>query len=230
MKSKKNVDRIIVSDSQEEPIIISSDSDVKIKVKKSDTTVTSENNKTEDTEKTVSDKNTKEADDKKISKEKKLAATNLLKELEDMPKELDEVLRKRKKHAKAIKHLQLIKDLLIKKFNDLQPIIDSNLYHLPEESETNPETEKNKIIVKDLKWRSLTLCSLLCNYIDRLKAEWSNKQQDELADHLYDVADNVLSILSKIYNDEYDADIGKEGIKEEEEKTEEQVILTSGNN
>ncbi|RIA90692.1 hypothetical protein C1645_823070 [Glomus cerebriforme] len=125
---------------------------------------------------------------------------------------------KRKKRAKTIKYLQLIKDPLIKKFNDLQSIIDSNLYHSPEESETDPETEKNKIIVKDLKWRSLTLRSLLRDYIDQLRAKWSN---NELADHSHDVANNVLFILSKIYDNEYDAHIEEEEMKKEEEKMEE---------
>jgi hypothetical protein len=63
---------------------------------------------------------------------------------------------KRRKRAKTIKHLQLIKDPLIKKFN-LKQIMESNLYHSPEESETDSEAEKNKIVVKDLKWRSSTV-------------------------------------------------------------------------
>ncbi|GES77593.1 hypothetical protein GLOIN_2v1485496 [Rhizophagus clarus] len=56
-----------------------------------------------------------------------------------------------------IKRLQLADDQLIKQFQstDLQPILDNNLYHSPEDSKTDPENpSENLIVVKDLKWRS----------------------------------------------------------------------------
>jgi hypothetical protein len=94
-----------------------------------------------------------------------------------------------------IKRLQLADDQLIKQFQstDLQPILDNNLYHSPEDSETDQETDENLIVVKDLKWRSSTvsvsfffenfvrfytnyiikLRQFLRDYIDRFVAERS---------------------------------------------------------
>ena len=51
-----------------------------------------------------------------------------------------------------IKHLEIIENPLISKFKheDLQIIIDHNFYYLPEDSETDSESDKSKIVVKDL--------------------------------------------------------------------------------
>jgi hypothetical protein len=35
--------------------------------------------------------------------------------------------------------------------------MDNNAYHSPEDSETDQETGKRKIMVKDLRWRSSTI-------------------------------------------------------------------------
>ena len=60
-----------------------------------------------------------------------------------------------------IQHLQVVGDELIKQFkkNELQPVIDNNIYHSPEESETDSEDGK-KIVVNDLRWRSSTVSNL----------------------------------------------------------------------
>jgi hypothetical protein len=59
-----------------------------------------------------------------------------------------------------IKKLFRAKDRLINRFYDdeLQPIMNENWYHSPEESETDEENDgKRKIAIKDLKWRSSTV-------------------------------------------------------------------------
>lgn len=102
-----------------------------------------------------------------------------------------------------INHLQLTENSLIKKFKpkDLQLLIDHSVYHSPEDSETDLESEKSIIVVKDLKWRSSTvnisfdldvfvvfyyvltiltifkLRSFLRDYIDRLRAEETNSRK-----------------------------------------------------
>ena len=60
-----------------------------------------------------------------------------------------------------IQHLQVVGDELIKQFkkNELQPVVDNNIYHSPEESETDSENDK-KIVVNDLRWRSSTVSNL----------------------------------------------------------------------
>jgi len=57
-----------------------------------------------------------------------------------------------------INHLQFVNNFLIKRFKDeeLELVCDDNLYHSPEDSETD-ESGKNIIVVKDLKWRSSTV-------------------------------------------------------------------------
>jgi hypothetical protein len=62
----------------------------------------------------------------------------------------------------VISHLQSIGDPLIKQFKkeNLQLIMDNNAYHSPEDSETDQETGKRKIMVKDLRWRSSTVSPL----------------------------------------------------------------------
>ena len=52
-----------------------------------------------------------------------------------------------------INHLQLINNLLIKKFKckDLQAVMDFNNYHSSEDSETDLENKKNNIVIKDLR-------------------------------------------------------------------------------
>jgi hypothetical protein len=59
-----------------------------------------------------------------------------------------------------IKRLQSVDDQLMNQFQseDLQPILENNLYHSPEDSENDPENpSKNLIVIKDLKWRSTTV-------------------------------------------------------------------------
>lgn len=61
-----------------------------------------------------------------------------------------------------VNHLRIVGDPLIRKFNDdhLQPVLDNSAYHSPEVSETDEENPsgKRKIVIKDLKWRSPTVC------------------------------------------------------------------------
>ena len=68
-------------------------------------------------------------------------------------------------------HLDAINDPVIKLFrkHELQPIMTESAYHSPELSETDQEnpTDKRRIIVKDLKWRSATVS--LLNMIILLK-------------------------------------------------------------
>ncbi|UZO28867.1 uncharacterized protein OCT59_022374 [Rhizophagus irregularis] len=86
---------------------------------------------------------------------------------------------KKIKKGRLIKHLQMVKNSLVKKFKDedLQLIIDNNAYHSPEESETDCENGRSNIIVKDLKWRSDTLRLFLREYIDRLRTEQPNNRK-----------------------------------------------------
>lgn len=69
------------------------------------------------------------------------------------------LIQKRLKRRKTIKHLQLINNPLIGKFKheELKLVCDNNLYHSPEDSETDTESGKSIIAVKDLKWRSSTV-------------------------------------------------------------------------
>ncbi|UZO07437.1 uncharacterized protein OCT59_027721 [Rhizophagus irregularis] len=86
---------------------------------------------------------------------------------------------KKIKRGRLIKHLQMVKNSLVKKFKDedLQLIIDNNAYHSPEESETDCENGRSNILVKDLKWRSDTLRLFLREYIDRLRTEQPNNRK-----------------------------------------------------
>ena len=58
-----------------------------------------------------------------------------------------------KKRAKMIQYLQVVGDELIKQFkkNELQPVIDNNIYHSLEESETDSENDgkKSSLIICD---------------------------------------------------------------------------------
>ncbi|UZO25187.1 uncharacterized protein OCT59_017466 [Rhizophagus irregularis] len=67
------------------------------------------------------------------------------------------------KRGRLIKHLQMVKNSLVKKFKDedLQLIIDNNAYHSPKESETDCEN----------------LRLFLCEYIDRLRTEQPNNRK-----------------------------------------------------
>lgn len=80
-------------------------------------------------------------------------------------------------------------------------LIDHSVYHSPEDSETDLESGKSIIVVKDLKWRSSTvnisfdldvfvvfyyvltiltifkLRSFLRDYVDRLRAEEPNSRK-----------------------------------------------------
>jgi hypothetical protein len=62
-----------------------------------------------------------------------------------------------------IKHLQVVGDKLIKKFknDELQLVLDNNIYHSPEESETDLDNDRKKIVVNDLGWRSSTVSNLM---------------------------------------------------------------------
>ncbi|UZO12048.1 uncharacterized protein OCT59_003598 [Rhizophagus irregularis] len=125
---------------------------------------------------------------------------------------------KRLKRGRLIKHLQMVKNSLVKKFKDedLQLIIDNNAYHSPEESETDCENGRSNIIVKDLKWRSDTTRS---GYKGKLKIAVT-QQLDQRQDQQYDLMKFAES--EKSFNDGYDADVG-----EGEEEMEETVLLTS---
>lgn len=60
-----------------------------------------------------------------------------------------------------IEQLRNSKDPLIEKFSDqeIYPLTVDNRYHSPEESETDEDsnTEKRRIVIKDLQWRSSTV-------------------------------------------------------------------------
>ncbi|UZO25240.1 uncharacterized protein OCT59_017515 [Rhizophagus irregularis] len=76
---------------------------------------------------------------------------------------------KRERRNKTIDKLKKLKDRLINKFhtNELRPLQTDNRYHSPEVSETDSDNpNKQKIIIRNLKWRSATLRSFLRNYID----------------------------------------------------------------
>lgn len=66
------------------------------------------------------------------------------------------------RRARIIDQLRNEKDGLIKKFSkkELQPIMDDNRYHSQEESETDPDDPDGtrRIVIKDLRWRSSTVC------------------------------------------------------------------------
>jgi hypothetical protein len=58
-----------------------------------------------------------------------------------------------------IKHLQTMGDPIVSKFreSELNPIMMENVYHSPEESESDQDSgasEKNCIVIRDIKWRS----------------------------------------------------------------------------
>ncbi|GBB95290.1 hypothetical protein RclHR1_25030001 [Rhizophagus clarus] len=66
---------------------------------------------------------------------------------------------KKRRRLKTIAKLKNLKDPLIKQFKDeeLLPIVRDNGYHSPEFSSEDEVDEKNKIIVRNLRWRSSTL-------------------------------------------------------------------------
>jgi hypothetical protein len=63
-----------------------------------------------------------------------------------------------------ISHLQIMGDPIVSKFrqSELNPILMENAYHSSEESEEEPDNEKelnnskreNRIVIRDLQWRS----------------------------------------------------------------------------
>jgi hypothetical protein len=55
-----------------------------------------------------------------------------------------------------IKHIQRTKDPIISQLrqSELDPILTNNAYHSPEESEEDPDNSMNRIVVRDLEWRS----------------------------------------------------------------------------
>jgi len=66
------------------------------------------------------------------------------------------------RRARIIDRLHKEKDGLVKKFSkkELQPIMDDNKYHSQEESETDPDHPNGvrRIVIKDMRWRSSTVC------------------------------------------------------------------------
>ncbi|EXX66794.1 hypothetical protein RirG_120340 [Rhizophagus irregularis DAOM 197198w] len=157
---------------------------------------------------------------------------------------------KRLKRGRLIKHLQMVKNSLVKKFKDegLQLIIDNNAYHSPKKSKTDCENERRNIIVKDLKWRSDTVIMIIfvklrervmgnyfCNNepaAPLLVLHWTRsrykgklkitviQQLDQRQDQQHDLMKFAKS--EKSFNDGYNTDIG-----EGEEEIEETVLLTS---
>src|SRR5215475_9387443 len=74
-------------------------------------------------------------------------------------------MQKRKRRGKMIKHLQDVNDPFIKKFKkeELQPVIDNNNFHSPEDSKT--DDGKIQIVVKDIQWRSSAVIILFFLFI-----------------------------------------------------------------
>ncbi|GBC24894.2 hypothetical protein GLOIN_2v1783466 [Rhizophagus irregularis DAOM 181602=DAOM 197198] len=94
---------------------------------------------------------------------------------------------KRERRNKTIDKLKKLKDRLINKFhtNELRPLQTDNRYHSPEVSETDSDNpNKRKIIIRDLKWRSATLCSFLRNYVNN-------------------AASNARHVRKRVYDTEY---------------------------
>ena len=62
-----------------------------------------------------------------------------------------------------IKNLQVVSNKLIKKFknDELQLIINNNIYYSPEELKTDLNNDRKKIVVNDLEWQSLTVSNLI---------------------------------------------------------------------
>ncbi|GBC08459.1 hypothetical protein RclHR1_08130002 [Rhizophagus clarus] len=62
------------------------------------------------------------------------------------------------RRANMITHLQLLDDPVISKLkkSELNPIVMENVYHSPEESEVDPDSDSNEtcIIIQDIEWRS----------------------------------------------------------------------------
>ncbi|PKK56710.1 hypothetical protein RhiirC2_799449 [Rhizophagus irregularis] len=92
----------------------------------------------------ILDSDSKPRDDKK----KKRSKERRYQHVSEMPKDLREALRKRKKRSKTINNLKKINDPLIEKFSneELWPIITENSYHSPEISES--EDERNIIVLR----------------------------------------------------------------------------------
>ncbi|GBC30116.2 hypothetical protein GLOIN_2v1470219 [Rhizophagus irregularis DAOM 181602=DAOM 197198] len=150
----------------------------------------------------------------------------------------NEKYRKRLKRGRLIKHLQMVKNSLVKKFKDegLQLIIDNNAYHSPKKSKTDCENERRNIIVKDLKkLRERVMGNYFCNNepaAPLLVLHWTRsrykgklkitviQQLDQRQDQQHDLMKFAKS--EKSFNDGYNTDIG-----EGEEEIEETVLLTS---
>ncbi|GBB93524.1 hypothetical protein RclHR1_21880004 [Rhizophagus clarus] len=75
---------------------------------------------------------------------------------------------KKRRRSKTIAKLKNLKDPLIEQFKDeeLLPIVRDNGYHSPEFSSEDEVDEKNKIVVRNLRWRSSTLRRFLY-YVDK---------------------------------------------------------------
>ncbi|UZO23313.1 uncharacterized protein OCT59_015656 [Rhizophagus irregularis] len=71
-----------------------------------------------------------------------------------------------------VRHLQLLDDPIVSKLKklELNPIMLENAYHSPEESEVDSDNDsnENRIVIRDIKWRSDCLRMFLRDYLDVL--------------------------------------------------------------
>ncbi|PKK57929.1 hypothetical protein RhiirC2_720891 [Rhizophagus irregularis] len=98
-------------------------------------------------------------------------------------------LEKRKKRTRTISKLREINDPLIEKFKEeeLLPITTNSGYHSPEYSEE--ENEINKIVVRNLRWRSSTLRRFLF-YLDQNTTKGITKRT-----RVYDSSQSVDEVM-----------------------------------
>lgn len=66
-----------------------------------------------------------------------------------------------------IKHLQEMGDPIVSKLkqSELNPITMENAYHSPEESEEDPDSSNNRIVIRDLKWRSSSVSLIVIFFL-----------------------------------------------------------------
>jgi hypothetical protein len=66
-----------------------------------------------------------------------------------------------------IKHLQEMGDPIVSKLkqSELNPITMENAYHSPEESEEDPDNRDNRIVIRDLKWRSSSVSLIVIFFL-----------------------------------------------------------------
>ncbi|CAB5190922.1 unnamed protein product [Rhizophagus irregularis] len=79
---------------------------------------------------------------------------------------------KRIRRTNMVRHLQLLDNPIVSKLkkSELNPIMLENAYHSPEESEVNSDNDsnENRIVIRDIKWRSDCLRMFLRDYLDVL--------------------------------------------------------------